>query len=228
MDLVFNFATRISVLVAGRLLDRGRRRRRSPPTSGCARSISARTRMAELLARRGPQRRLWRGARHPRSQLRLEDGQSLALLGRNGVGKTTLINSLIGVTTRHGGRIALAGADITALPPHLRARARRRLDAAGAQHLPLADRRGEPHRRRDAGPMDVAARLRDVSAAAGAAPQHGPAIVGRRAADAGDRPRAGAQSAPAAARRADRRPRADHRRRIARRVARTRARRACR
>jgi branched-chain amino acid transport system ATP-binding protein len=52
----------------------------------------------------------------------LQDGQSLALLGRNGVGKTTLIDSLIGVTTRFGGSIALAGEDITALPPHLRAR----------------------------------------------------------------------------------------------------------
>ena len=52
----------------------------------------------------------------------LEDGRSLALLGRNGVGKTTLINSLIGVTTRFGGRIVLGGQDITALPPHERAR----------------------------------------------------------------------------------------------------------
>jgi branched-chain amino acid transport system ATP-binding protein len=52
----------------------------------------------------------------------LQDSQSLALLGRNGVGKTTLIDSLIGVTTRFGGRIALAGEDITALPPYLRAR----------------------------------------------------------------------------------------------------------
>src|ERR1700685_4125735 len=52
----------------------------------------------------------------------LQDGQSLALLGRNGVGKTTLIDSLIGVTTRFAGRIALAGEDITPLPPHLRAR----------------------------------------------------------------------------------------------------------
>jgi branched-chain amino acid transport system ATP-binding protein len=52
----------------------------------------------------------------------IHDGQSLALLGRNGVGKTTLIDSLIGVTTRFGGRIALAGEDVTALPPHLRAR----------------------------------------------------------------------------------------------------------
>ena len=52
----------------------------------------------------------------------IEDGQSLALLGRNGVGKTTLVNSLIGVTTRFGGRIALGGEDIAPLPPYLRAR----------------------------------------------------------------------------------------------------------
>jgi branched-chain amino acid transport system ATP-binding protein len=53
--------------------------------------------------------------------LSLEDGKSLALLGRNGVGKTTLINSLIGVTTRQGGRIFLGGIDFTPLPAHLRA-----------------------------------------------------------------------------------------------------------
>ncbi len=52
----------------------------------------------------------------------LEDGRSLALLGRNGVGKTTLIETLIGVTTRFGGRILLAGEDIASLPPHARAR----------------------------------------------------------------------------------------------------------
>ena len=53
--------------------------------------------------------------------LTLEDGKSLALLGRNGVGKTTLLNSLIGVTTRHGGRIFLGGVDFTPMPPHVRA-----------------------------------------------------------------------------------------------------------
>ena len=40
----------------------------------------------------------------------LEDGRSLALLGRNGVGKTTLIDTLVGVTTRFSGRIRLGGA----------------------------------------------------------------------------------------------------------------------
>lgn len=52
----------------------------------------------------------------------LENGRSLALLGRNGVGKTTLVDSLIGVTTRFGGRIVLGGEDIASLPPYLRAR----------------------------------------------------------------------------------------------------------
>ena len=55
--------------------------------------------------------------------LSLEAGQSLALLGRNGTGKTTLLNTLVGVTRRHQGRITLAGQDITNLPPHLRAAA---------------------------------------------------------------------------------------------------------
>jgi len=53
----------------------------------------------------------------------LDEGQSLALLGRNGTGKTTLLNTLVGVTRRHGGRIALGGRDVTALPPHARAAA---------------------------------------------------------------------------------------------------------
>jgi branched-chain amino acid transport system ATP-binding protein len=55
--------------------------------------------------------------------LALEAGHSLALLGRNGTGKTTLINTLVGLTQRHAGRILVDGAEITALPPHRRAAA---------------------------------------------------------------------------------------------------------
>ena len=51
------------------------------------------------------------------------EGRSLALLGRNGTGKTTLLNTLVGVTRRHGGTIALCGRDVTALAPHQRAAA---------------------------------------------------------------------------------------------------------
>ena len=53
----------------------------------------------------------------------VHEGQSLALLGRNGTGKTTLLNSLVGVTRRHGGTLELGGRDVTGLPPHARAAA---------------------------------------------------------------------------------------------------------
>jgi len=55
--------------------------------------------------------------------LALAEGQSLALLGRNGMGKTTLINSIVGVTRFIGGTIALDGRDITPLRPDQRAHA---------------------------------------------------------------------------------------------------------
>ncbi|HYA74108.1 MAG TPA: ABC transporter ATP-binding protein [Roseiarcus sp.] len=53
----------------------------------------------------------------------VEDGRSLAVLGRNGAGKTTLINALIGAARSRGGRILLAGVDIAGLPSYRRARA---------------------------------------------------------------------------------------------------------
>ena len=53
----------------------------------------------------------------------LAEGSSLALLGRNGMGKTTLLNTIIGVTRRLGGSVRLAGRDITALRPDQRAHA---------------------------------------------------------------------------------------------------------
>ena len=53
----------------------------------------------------------------------LDEGRSLALLGRNGVGKTTLIDSIVGVTRRFSGAIRLAGADVTRLRPEQRAHA---------------------------------------------------------------------------------------------------------
>ena len=45
--------------------------------------------------------------------LTLEQGQILGILGRNGVGKTTLVNSIMGFTLPRRGRILFKGADIT-------------------------------------------------------------------------------------------------------------------
>ena len=55
--------------------------------------------------------------------LTLAEGRSLAVLGRNGVGKTTLINTIIGVTRHRGGRVLLGERDVTRLRPDERARA---------------------------------------------------------------------------------------------------------
>ena len=53
----------------------------------------------------------------------LARGQTLALLGRNGTGKTTFMNTLAGTTHQHGGTIKLDGVALHKLPLHLRAAA---------------------------------------------------------------------------------------------------------
>jgi branched-chain amino acid transport system ATP-binding protein len=47
--------------------------------------------------------------------LRLDQGQILGLLGRNGVGKTTLVNSIVGFNPPRRGKILFKGADITGI-----------------------------------------------------------------------------------------------------------------
>jgi branched-chain amino acid transport system ATP-binding protein len=54
--------------------------------------------------------------------LRAEAGRVTAILGRNGVGKTTLIRSVIGFTPPRSGRIRFAGEPIEKLPSHTIAR----------------------------------------------------------------------------------------------------------
>ena len=53
----------------------------------------------------------------------LGEGQTLALLGRNGTGKTTLMNTLAGATRQHAGSITLGGTALHKLPSHQRAAA---------------------------------------------------------------------------------------------------------
>lgn len=55
--------------------------------------------------------------------LTLREGESIALLGRNGVGKSTLLLTIMGHTRMHGGTMRWCGQDLAKLPAHARARA---------------------------------------------------------------------------------------------------------
>jgi branched-chain amino acid transport system ATP-binding protein len=55
--------------------------------------------------------------------LSMEEGDSLALLGRNGMGKTTLLVTLMGLTRMRGGTLRWRGRDLAAMPTHRRSRA---------------------------------------------------------------------------------------------------------
>jgi branched-chain amino acid transport system ATP-binding protein len=54
--------------------------------------------------------------------LRVAEGQVAAVLGRNGVGKTTMFRSIMGLTPPRRGRIVFQGTDVSGLPPHRIAR----------------------------------------------------------------------------------------------------------
>jgi branched-chain amino acid transport system ATP-binding protein len=89
----------------------------------------------------------------------LGEGRSLALLGRNGVGKTTLLATLVGITRRRAGSIMIGGRDITHLRPDQRV-------AAGLGWVPQErnifkslDRRREPDSRRPTGAIHSGAHL---------------------------------------------------------------------
>ena len=49
--------------------------------------------------------------------LRVDPGEVLAILGRNGMGKTTLIRTIVGFTPPREGRVLYEGTEITRLPP---------------------------------------------------------------------------------------------------------------
>ena len=75
--------------------------------------------------------------------LEARPGEVTALLGRNGVGKTTLLKSLMGVVPVKTGSVVLDGADITKATPYERVRRGIGYVPQGRDLQP-ADGRGEP------------------------------------------------------------------------------------
>src|SRR4051812_20676133 len=64
-------------------------------------------------------------------------GEAVALLGKNGMGKSTLLKTVMGYLPKKGGAVHLAGTDITRMPPHRVAR--QGVAYAAQEHALFAD-----------------------------------------------------------------------------------------
>src|SRR5262249_62398498 len=95
----------------------------SPRIRASRRSISVSRSMSDLLAIEGLSAGYGEAIVLSDVSLAVAEGQSVALLGRNGMGKTTLVNSIVGVTRYRGGAIMLDGRNIARLRPDQRAHA---------------------------------------------------------------------------------------------------------
>jgi ABC-type branched-subunit amino acid transport system ATPase component len=112
--------------------------------------------------------------------------ETVSIIGRNGVGKTTLLATIMGHTTLHGGRLSLHDNDISKMATYRRV-------GAGLGYVPQEReifpslRCGKPEARGGRG----RGRSRRVRAFPGwrSVPTTAAISFRRRAADAGDRPR---------------------------------------
>jgi branched-chain amino acid transport system ATP-binding protein len=66
----------------------------------------------------------------------LEEGELVSIIGANGAGKTTILNSIMGIYPPQKGSIVFKGQDITRMPAHMRARAGIRIVPERARLFP--------------------------------------------------------------------------------------------
>src|SRR2546427_12987281 len=81
---------------------------------------------------------LYYGASHTLRQVSLtaRKGEVTCILGRNGVGKTSLLRAIFGLSPIRSGQISWEDRDLTALPAHQRARAGLALVPQGREIFP--------------------------------------------------------------------------------------------
>ena len=168
MEVVFSIAQKIAVLHQGRLIAEGkpeavqRNHGRPPGLSGRA-TLSALLEVRDLHTAYGEARVLFGVS------LEVAAGECVCLLGRNGVGKTTTMRSIMGLTPPSRGSVLWRGQADHRLGAAPRGAARHRLRAGGSAHLRGAHHLGEPGcgpaRLRAYGPMDHRGGMRAVSQA---------------------------------------------------------------
>ena len=119
MEVVFRLAHKITVLHRGAVIADGAPDQRSRPTPACRKPTSGASTDAQ---HRGLNTHY--GASHILQGVDLDmpQGRIAAVLGRNGVGKTTMVKTIMGLVAPSGGQRRTRRTDITAWPPHRVAR----------------------------------------------------------------------------------------------------------
>ena len=118
MEVVFRLAHRITVLHRGAVI-----------ADGVPDEVKADPRVQEPISEASPMLRIegmntHYGASHVLQGVDLDmpQGRISAVLGRNGVGKTTMVKTIMGLVGLSGGRVHVGGTDISGWPPHRVAR----------------------------------------------------------------------------------------------------------
>ena len=127
-------------------------------------------------------------------RLAIGPNETVSIIGRNGVGKTTLLATIMGHTTLHGGRVSLHGNDLSARATYRRVHAGLGYVPQEREIFPSLTLRENLEVARAAGTLDHRDSVRAVSAPWRARRQSRQSALRRRTADAGDRPRADRKS----------------------------------